>query len=116
MSTPCHFQPFSIDSQGFDNLPLFQCKQKSNWVPLTDTKVRMHFSLILSRLDLHGSGYTLHAFWRSGATFAFNNNVDLQNIQRHGTWISDGVWRYITDDANAGDQVAEMFKRKLSIT
>ena len=96
------------------NLPLFQYKQNSIWTPLTDTKVRRHFSLILSRLGLQGSGYTLHTFRRSGATFAFNNNVDLQNIQRQGTWTSDCVWRYITDDANAGDQVAEMFKNKLS--
>ena len=57
------------------NLPLFQFKQNSNWIPLTDTKVRRHFSLILSRLYLDGTGYTLHAFGRSGATFAFNNNV-----------------------------------------
>ena len=63
------------------NLPLFQYKQNSNWVPLTDTKVRRHFFLIWSRLDLQGSGYTLHTFRRSDATFAFNNNIDLQNIQ-----------------------------------
>ena len=58
------------------NLPCSSIKN-SNWVPLTDTKVRRHFSLILSRLDLQGSGYTLHTFRRSDATFAFNNNVDL---------------------------------------
>ena len=81
---------------------------------LTDSKVRRDFSLILSRLGLLGFGYTLHTFRRSGATFAFNNNVDLQNIQRRGTWTLDCVWRYITDDANAGDQVAEMFRIKLS--
>ena len=96
------------------NLPLFQFKQDSNRIPLTDTKVRRHFSLILSRLNLTGAGYTLHTFQCSGATFAFNNNVALQNIQRHHTWMSDSVWRYTTDDVNTGDQVAEMFKMKLS--
>ena len=96
------------------NLPLFQVKNAGNWVPLTDTGVRRHFSLILQRLDLAHTGYTLHTFRRSGATFAFNNDVALQNIQRHGTWTSDCVWRYITDSTNAGDQVAEMFKNKLS--
>ena len=59
-----------------------------------DTKVRRHFHLILSRLGLAASGFTFHSFRRSGATFAFNNNVALQNIQRHGTWTSDCVWRY----------------------
>ena len=28
------------------NLPLFQVKSDSNWVPLTDTKVKRHFTLI----------------------------------------------------------------------
>ena len=70
--------------------------------------------MILSRLDLQGSGFTLYTFRRSDATFAFNNNVDLQNIQRHGTWTSDCVWRYMTDNVNTADQVAEMFKMKLS--
>ena len=59
-------------------------------------------------------GFAWITFRRSCATFAFNNNVALQNIQRHGTWTSDCVWRYITDDVYAGDQVAEMFKMKLS--
>ena len=52
------------------NLPLFQVKVNQNWVPLTDTKVRRHFSLILNKLHL-GPGYTFHTFRRSGATFAF---------------------------------------------
>ena len=97
------------------NLPLFQIKVNQTWVPLTDTKVRRHFSLILSKLNL-GPGYTFHTFRRSGATFAFNNNVSLQNIQKHGTWTSDCVWRYITDTVNAGEQVADMFKEKLNST
>ena len=96
------------------NLPLFQVKYNQEWVPLTDTRVRRHFAQVLSRLNLAGAGYTFHIFRRSGATFVFNNNVALQNIQKHGTWMSDCVWRYITDSANAGEQVAIMFRDKLS--
>ena len=96
------------------NLPLVQVKYNQEWVPLTDTWVRRHFTQILSRLNLAGAGYTFHTFQHSGATFAFNNNVALQNIQKHGTWTSDCIWRYITDSANAGEQVANMFKYKLS--
>ena len=98
------------------NLPLFQVKSNTDWVPLTDTKVRRHFNLILSKLNLSGAGFTFHTFRRSGATFAFNNNVHLQNIQKQGTWTSDCVWRYVTDSTDAGDQVAEMFRKKLSVT
>ena len=96
------------------NAPLFQVEYNQEWVPLTDTRVKRHFTQILSRLNLAGAGYTFHTFRRSGATFAFNNNVALQNIQKHGTWTSDCVWRYITDSVNAGEQVANMFRDKLS--
>ena len=58
--------------------------------------------------------FSFHSFRRSGATFAFNNDVTLQNIQRHGTWTSDCVWRYITDSVHCGEQVADMFRNKLS--
>ena len=73
------------------NLPLFQVKYNQEWVPLTDTRVRRHFAQVLSRLNLAGPGYTFHTFRRSGAAFAFNNNVALQNIQKHGTWTLDSV-------------------------
>ena len=59
------------------NLPLFQFKMAGTWVPLTDNRVRWHFTLILSKLHLSDSGFTFHTFRRSGATFAFNNNVTL---------------------------------------
>ena len=97
------------------NLPLFQYKLGQQWVPLTDTKLRRHLDLVLGRLGLAGAGFTFHTFRRSGATFAFNNDVTLQNIQKHGTWTSDCVWRYITDSTDAGDQVANMFRSRLSV-
>ena len=91
-------------------------ENSGNWVPLTDSGVRRHFSLIHDRMNSAHSGYNLHTSRRSGATFAFNNNVTLQNIQRHAHvgLCMDCVWRYITDSTNAGEQVAEMFKNKLS--
>ena len=98
------------------NLPLFQVKSNTDWIPLNDTKVRRHLSLVLSNLGLSGAGFTFHTFRRSGATFAFNNNVQIQNIQKHGTWTSNCVWRYITDSTDAGDQVAKMFREKLSVS
>ena len=58
-------------------------------VALTDNRVRGHFPLILSKLHLSDSGFTFYTFRSSGATFAFNNEVTLQNIQRHGTWTLD---------------------------
>ena len=59
------------------NYPLFRVKLHQTWVPLTDSKVRHHLSLLLSKLNLGDAGYTFHTFRCSGATFAFNNNVAL---------------------------------------
>ena len=91
------------------NLPLFQVKSGNVWIPLTDSKVRTHLKTILSGLSLTGANITFHSFRRSGATFAFNHHVPIQQIQNHGTWTSDCVWRYIVDSADAGSQVADAF-------
>ena len=96
------------------NSPLFQLKINSTWKPLTDVRVRKHLKKVLLALDLQNSNITFHTFRRSGATFAFNHNVNIQNIKKHGTWTSDCVWQYITDSAETGRQVASMFQRELS--
>ena len=89
-------------TRGTENSPLFQVKNEAvQWVPLTDSKVRRNFIQILTRLGLEHSGISLHTFRRSGATLAFNSNVSIPNIQSHGTWMSDCVWRYIIQDHNA---------------
>ena len=99
---------------GTKNSPLFQVKNEcAQWVPLTDTRVRHNFLQILSRLGLQHTGMFLHTFRRSGATLAFNSNVSFQNIQSHGTWTSDCVWRHIIQDHNAAEQVAHSFKNLL---
>ena len=107
-------QNLLLITPGNENSPLFQIKNEvAQWVPLTDTKVRRNFNQILIRLGLQHSGITLHTFRRSCATLAFNSNVSIQNIQSHGTWTSDYVWRYIVQDHNASQQVADSFKNLL---
>ena len=98
-----------------DNKPLFQIKYKQNWVPLTDSRLRRALASILLSLQLHNSKITFHSFRRSGATLAFNSSVPLQDIQSHGTWSSDCVWSYITQDHNATDKVASTFQSLLSV-
>ena len=96
-----------------NNSPLFQYKAANKWLPLTDSQVSRHFKTILTRLHLQNTHLTFHAFRRSGASFAFNSNVPLQDIQRHGTWTLECVWRYITLDHNASDQVVKNFQNHL---
>ena len=95
------------------NKPLFQVKFNHDWVPLSDSRLRKHFSIIMSRLHNQPSNITFHSLRRSGATWAFNSNVSLQNIQSQGTWTSDCVWAYITQAHQASDDVALTFQRLL---
>ena len=102
---------------GDQDTPLCQIKiAKAQWVPLTDTETRRNFAQVLVRLGLQDSGMSLHTFRRSGASLAFNSNLSLQNIQSHGTWTSDCMWRYIVQDHNASQQVADAFQALLSST
>ena len=95
------------------NKPLFQVKLRSNWVPLSDTRLRKHFKNIITALNLGQSSLTFHSFRRSGATMAFNSKVPIQDIQSHGTWTSDCVWSYITQNHDASDKVALAFQQRL---
>ena len=96
------------------NSPLFQIKLLSQWVPLTDTRARKHLKSLLQALDLTESRITFHTLRRSGATLAFNAKVPVQDIQSHGTWTSECVWYYITQDHNASDTVALTFQQLLN--
>ena len=98
---------------GSSNSPLFQYKKSLAWYPMTDTQVRTHFKGVLKKLNLPDSNLTFYAFQRSGATYAFNSNVDIQEIQSHGTWMSECVWKYITLDHDASHQVALTFQWQL---
>jgi hypothetical protein len=45
------------------------------------------------------SGYTFHAFRRSGASLAFSAGVPFQAIQAHAMWTSEALWSYIHCDS-----------------
>ena len=99
---------------GGKNSPLLQFRVSNTLQPLTDTRVRKHLKNILNFLTIGDKNLTFHAFRRSGATYAFNNNVTLQNIQQHGTWSSECVWRYVSDSVEASSQVSDTFRSTLS--
>ena len=95
--------------------PLFVIpKGKTEWVPLSAYKVRATLATILANLHLHDRNLGFHAFRRSGASFAFNQNVQLQNIQAHGGWQSDAIWTYLHNTPTAALQVAQTFKATLN--
>ena len=67
------------------SVPLFQIQCRGSWVPLSDTRLRKMFTLILDRLQLKHSSITFHSLRHAGATLAFNSSVPLQSIQSQGT-------------------------------
>ena len=86
--------------------PLFTIKSK----PVSQFQVRAHLHKVLSIIGLDPTLYTFHTFRRSGATLAFNSNVNINSIKRHGTWNSDTEHQYIISDPNKASEVANMFQ------
>ena len=85
---------------------MFLYNSPKGWTPFIDSKLRKLLKQINVRLGLQPSHFTFHSLRRSAATFAFNAHVPIQSIQRHGTWTSDCVWRYIQADQSTGEQLA----------
>ena len=54
------------------NKPLFQVKFRHALVPLSDTRLRKQFSIILSRINMAQSNITFHSLRRSGATWSLS--------------------------------------------
>ena len=102
-------------TSGSNNSPLFQVQCFERWVPLTHTRLRKFLAKLLKALNLTPWGYTFHSLRRSGATLPFNLNVPMQDIQSHGTWTSEAVWAYVTQDHNAADTVAHTFHSLLHV-
>ena len=84
----------------------FQMNTSGGWQPLTDSRVRKALKSINMTLGLDPAFFTYHSFRRSGATFAYNAHVPIQQIKRHGTWSSECVWRYIQSDHVSGEALA----------
>ena len=49
--------------------------------------------------------FLFHDLRRSGAAFAYNAHIPIQDIKRHGTWSSDCVWQYIQSGHSSGDSL-----------
>ena len=88
-----------------ENLPPF--------FPIIDTKIRDALKSVLSHLNIPLQGHNFHAFRRSGAIAAFNNNVSIDSIKAHGNWKSEAIWTYLTSAPAAPPAVALAFQAYL---
>ena len=83
-------------------------------LPITQVKAWSQLKKILYLMRWDPSYHNFPTFRRSGATLAFNQNIDLQRIKDHGTWSSDSVYTYIVADPLHSNGVAEIFKKILA--
>ena len=85
----------------------------STQTPIIQSNIRQALARVSTFLNLPPGFITFHCFRRSGATFAFNHNVQIQNIQHHGGWKSDSVRLYLTKSNQGTASVAETFKKHI---
>jgi hypothetical protein len=74
--------------------PLFQYPRQQ--ASITTTFLADALRVILTSLNVTPEQYSLHSFRRGGATSAFHAGVNVTQIKRHGTWVSDAFWNYVT--------------------
>ena len=103
----CNLFPLHADA------PMFCVPQGTGYVSLSEAKVRKVLASVLASLGIDNTGLTFHTFRRSGASFAFQNNVPVHEIKKHGTWAGDSVWRYIVQDACTSDKVTTTIEQML---
>lgn len=77
------------------NQPMFCIPKGKSITTVTQSQVRTVLAVIVKKLHLSPTQFGFHTFRRSGASLAFQNHVPLQDIQSHGTWLSQAVWSYI---------------------
>ena len=65
--------------------PLFSHKTRP-YHPVIDTTIRDSLRKVLTHLGIPLLGHGFHTFRRSGATLAYDNNIQLQHIMAHGLW------------------------------
>ena len=102
-----------ILNQGKED-PLFMIKTKAGKKILTSFKARSFLKMVVIALGLDSKHYTFHAFQRSGASLAFNSNVNLDKIKQHGSWKSEAVWVYLNSTPKAVSMVPTTFQCVLS--
>jgi integrase len=100
-SSVCPVKSFSRLVRMFPALledPLLSYCVQGKLIFVTQAELRRVLKQSLIPLNLP-SGYTFHAFRRSGASLAFSAGVPFQAIQAHGTWTLVALWFYINCDS-----------------
>ena len=78
-----------------------------------DSHIRHALKKILILRNISPLGHGFHTFRRSGATYAFDHNVAIQNIMAHGLWRSSSVWTYLQNASQAASIIPLTFSSSI---
>lgn len=58
-----------------------------------------------------GDNFVFKAFRRGGAVHCFQRGVPLEQIQRHGLWVSSSIYTYLSTARVTNNQLLEVFRK-----
>ena len=76
---------------------------------VVDSHVRYALKQVLTLRNISPIGHGFHMFRRSGATYAFDHNVAIQNIMVHGLWRRSTIWTYLQNASKAASIIPLTF-------
>ena len=83
---------------------------------IVDTHIRDALKKVLTHRNISHTSHGFHTSRRSGATFAFDHNVALQNIMTHGLWGSSAIWTYLQNASQAASIIPQTFTSNVPST
>ena len=77
---------------------------------LTASRSRLTLKRAVRVMGLDPNPFEFHAFRRSGACLAFDQQVPIDKIKLHGHWHSEAIWAYLSCTPKSAASVASAFK------
>lgn len=72
---------------------------------ITTAQLAAGFGELINSVGLDRQAYSLHSLRRGGASAAYQQGVNAEDLKRHGTWQSEAMWGYISHSPTADSSV-----------
>jgi len=94
--------------------PLLTVHAQGAAVAVTIPQLAQALKLLLGRLGVSDTKYSLHSLRRGGCTTAYKQDVPYVDVKRHGNWASDAFWGYVASPQVAHSKVAAALRRAVA--
>lgn len=92
--------------------PLFSALSHGAFLPLTQVQARSALAELCAQAGFPYERLGFHAFRRSGVSFLYSQDIPLSHLKNHGTWSSDAIYHYLSNDT-ASSFIPKAFHRLL---